>query len=103
MGKSRLVVAVCLTLAAAASAPAVAGVVLVPRPRVYDDFVEATANPRDDAQVTELWQQAEHVLEPHDPVLARHTLVVTRATVDRLRRAGIDVTIEATSVQQMVD
>src|SRR4051812_37723266 len=93
-----MLVAVCLGLglgAEAGEAAAAGTVVKVPRPRVYEDFVQVTANPRDDAQVAELWQQAEHVLEPHDPVVARHTLVLTRPTLERLRRAGIDLAVDA--------
>jgi MYXO-CTERM domain-containing protein len=73
------------------------------RAQMYGDLVLATANPRDDAQVTQLWQRAEHVLAPHDPQLSQHRLAVTRATLDQLRRAGIDLTVQAGSVQQMVD
>src|SRR5690242_5323279 len=69
------------------------------RARIYGDYVLASANPRDEAQVSLLWRQAEHVLAPHDPALGRHSLAVTRATVERLRQAGIDVAIEAGSVQ----
>jgi MYXO-CTERM domain-containing protein len=73
------------------------------RARIYGDLVLATANPRDDVQVTQLWQRAEHVLAPHDPQVGPHSLAVTRSTLDQLRRAGIDVTVQAGSVQQMVD
>jgi hypothetical protein len=60
-----------------AAAPTSPSVVRI-RPRVYEDLVAATANPRDDAQVAELWQQAEHVLAPHDPAVTPHTLALTR-------------------------
>jgi hypothetical protein len=105
---SLVVVCVCLSFAvegrgqAAPSASARPGVVQI-RPRLYEDFVMATASPRDEAQVAALWQQAEHVLAPHDPAVTPHTLAVTRPTLDRLRRAGIEVTLEPTSVQQLVD
>jgi hypothetical protein len=73
------------------------------RPRVYAGYVLATARPHDDGQVAQIWQMAEHVLSPHDPLLAAHSLVVTRQTLAQLQKAGIDLTVESGSVQQMVD
>jgi hypothetical protein len=59
--------------------------------RPYADHVYATAVPHSEAEVREIWGAAQHVLEPHDPRLAPHTLLVTRATLARLRAHGIDV------------
>ena len=71
--------------------------------RPYQNYVYATVQPRSDTEVDQIWQQAEHILEPHDPALARHTLVLTPAAVARLRRAGLAVKVEAQNVQQLVD
>jgi hypothetical protein len=94
--------AVCLGLAWFPLASRAHGQVRI-RPHVYDDFVLASATPRDQAQVEALWRLAEHVLAPHDPALVPHRLAVSRGTLEGLRRAGIDVAVEAASVQQMVD
>jgi hypothetical protein len=60
-------------------------------PRPYADHVFATAVPHSDADVREIWRAAQHVLEPHDPRLAPHTLLITRTTLARLRAHGVDV------------
>ncbi|HXU79993.1 MAG TPA: hypothetical protein VN914_01260, partial [Polyangia bacterium] len=60
-------------------------------PRPYADHVYATAVPHSEGEVQEIWRSSQHVLEPHDPKLAPHTLLVTRATLGRLRARGIDV------------
>src|SRR6185295_5609754 len=67
-------------------------------PRPYADQLYATALPQNDAQVAALWQLAEHVLAPHDPQLAPHTVVVTRAALDRLRAAGVALTVQPVDV-----
>jgi MYXO-CTERM domain-containing protein len=107
MSQQPMYVALCVSLglgvATVQAAPPGSPSAVRLRPRIYADLVTVTANPRDDGQVAELWQQAEHVLAPHDPALTPHTLAVTRATLERLRGRGIAVAIEPTSVQQMVD
>jgi hypothetical protein len=60
-------------------------------PSPYAGHVYATAVPHSDADVQEIWHAAQHVLEPHDPRLAPHTLLITRTTLARLRARGVDV------------
>ena len=61
-------------------------------PRPYADHVFATAVPHSEAEVQEIWRASQHVLEPHDPRMAPHTLLITRSTLARLRAHGVDVT-----------
>jgi murein tripeptide amidase MpaA len=60
-------------------------------PSPYADHVFATAVPHSDADVREIWRASQHVLEPHDPRLAPHTLLITKTTLARLRARGVDV------------
>jgi hypothetical protein len=87
-----------LVAALGSGAPAVAQ-----RRGLYADFVIASARPRDAAEVARLWAGAEFVLSPHDPQIVAHELVVTRATLARLRGAGLRVTATSGSVQRLVD
>ncbi len=73
------------------------------RLRPYERFVYVTAKPKSADEVDRIWAEAEHVLEPHDPKLVSHTLVITPETLGRLRAAGIDAQRESVNVQQMVD
>ena len=67
-------------------------------PRPYADHLYATALPRNDAEVAALWRLAEHVLTPHDPRLGPHTVVISRAALDRLRAAGVELTVQPVDV-----
>ena len=58
--------------ARAAAAP-VARKVINLRPQVYQDHVVGTARPRDAGEVTRIWDLAEHVMEPHDPIVTPTT------------------------------
>lgn len=69
----------------------------------YRDHVLVTARPRSMADVGLIWQQAEFVLAPHDPGFAKHELVVTTETIERLRSLGVPLTVEPISVQAMID
>jgi hypothetical protein len=84
VGAGRIALGAVLALATAKAAWAAPA-------RPYADHIYATAVPHSDADVAQIWRSAQHVLEPHDPRLAPHTLLITRATLARLRARGIDV------------
>jgi hypothetical protein len=69
----------------------------------YADYVYVTAQPRSDAEVSQIWRLSEHVLSPHDPRLTPHTLAVTRAAVTRLRAQGIPLTVQPVDLQAALD
>ena len=69
----------------------------------YRDHLSVTAWPRGEADVQALWRHAEHVLSPHDPMLAPHELVIKTETMVRLRSLGIPLTVEPIDVQSMID
>ncbi len=66
--------------------------------RPYRDHRLVTAQPRSDADVEAIWRLAENVLEPHDPARAPHRIVVTPATVRRLRALRIPLRVEPDDV-----
>ncbi len=73
------------------------------RDRPYLGYVLATAEAASDEQVEQIWRLAENVLEPHDPAPGPHRLVITRATLRRLRALNISVRVERTDVQAWID
>ena len=72
------------------------------RARPYGDHQLVMAQPRTDAEVTAIWELAEHVLEPHDPARAPHRLVVTAETLQRLRALRIPLQVDARDVQSWI-
>jgi hypothetical protein len=68
-----------------------------------DDALVVKVQPRSGAEVTRIWRLAEHVLSPHDPRLAPHTLVVTRAGLEELRAAGIRADVEPMALPDLLD
>jgi carboxypeptidase T len=69
----------------------------------YAGQLLVTAQPRTAAEVERLWALADNVLAPHDPAVTAHTLVVTRATLERMRAAGLAVSAQPIDVQEIVD
>jgi hypothetical protein len=90
----RLVLGALLALATAGAARGA--------PHPYADHVYATAVPRSDADVREIWRLSQHVLEPHDPRLTPHTLLISRTTLTRLRARGLDVSASPLDVDRMM-
>jgi hypothetical protein len=70
-------------------------------PRPYADQVLATAVPHSEADVATIWRLSQHVLEPHDPRLAPHTLMLTPAAVARLRAQGLEITVQPVDVETL--
>src|SRR3954469_22009208 len=69
----------------------------------YAGQLLVTAQPRTAAEVERLWALADNVLAPHDPAVTAHTLVVTPATLERMRAAGLAGSAQPVDVQEIVD
>lgn len=93
MRVSKYPVLVALLFSVAASA----------QPRPYQDELFVTAQPRNPADVARIWALAEHVLQPHDPRMATHELVVSRRTLAQLEADQIPLRVEPLDVQAAVD
>jgi MYXO-CTERM domain-containing protein len=73
------------------------------RERPYRDHRYVVAQPRDAGDVEAIWNQAEYVIEPHDPALVPHTLVVSPASLQALRARAIPLRVDPRDVQAWVE
>jgi carboxypeptidase T len=95
--KKLLLLLLTTSLGPAASSAAPVG------PKPYLDRLYVVAQPRDAGEVEAIWALAEDVLEPHDPALAEHTLVITPSTLQRLRERQIPLRVDPRHVQSWLD
>jgi carboxypeptidase A1 len=71
--------------------------------RPYGEHLLVRVSPRDRAEVEQIWRLAEHVLEPHDPQVAPHTVLVSRPALERLHGLRIAAEVRGVDVQSLVD
>ena len=71
--------------------------------RPYGEHLLVRVSPRDRAEVERIWRLAEHVLDPHDPQVAPHTVLVSRAALERLHGLRIAAEVRGVDVQSLVD
>jgi hypothetical protein len=104
MPAGRFLVFASLVLLIATGLPGRAGAQGLRTPSgAYRGQLLVTAEPRNEADLGVIWDLAEDVLEPHDPGLTTHRMVVTAETVRRLRARQIPVRVESRDVPGWLD